>query len=87
VHLTMDGIAEVITAVFLSSSFLIGVLTLAIRFGVRPLLADWAKLRVASGNDALTRRMTELEEEVRLLRMGANLQLPTESLQSGRQRT
>jgi hypothetical protein len=87
VHLTMDGIAEVITAVFLSSSFLLGVLTLAIRFAVRPLLADWAKLRLASGNETLERRMRELEEEVRLLRMGANLQLPTESLQSGRQRT
>ena len=85
-HLTANGIAELVASVFVSSSILIGVLAAALRFAVRPLLADWAELR-STPNDALVRRLTELEEEVRLLRMGANLQLPTESLQPGRQRT
>jgi hypothetical protein len=87
VHVTTTGIAEVVTAVVLSTSFLVLVLAVAMRFGVRPLLLDWAKYRGLTGNESLERRMRELEEEVRLLRMGANLQLPSETLQSGRSRT
>jgi hypothetical protein len=87
VHLTTSGISELIVSIFLSSSVLIGMLTAAFRFGLRPLIADWAKLRAAPGTEVLQRRMAELEEEVRQLRMAANLQLPAESVRSGYPRT
>lgn len=69
-------------ATLIAGSILIGVLTAALRLGVRPLLADWAKLRVQPGTHALERRVMELEEELHQLRTGTNLHFPADPLRS-----
>jgi hypothetical protein len=87
-RLTSNDLAELIVAILLGGSVLLAVLTAALRLGVRPLLADWAKLRVQLDTTALERRMVEMEEEIRQLKVGSSLQLPADPLRSpGRPRT
>jgi len=51
------------------------VLTAALRLGVKPLLTDWSRGRSQLGDAALERRVAELEEEMRQVKMLANLRL------------
>jgi hypothetical protein len=86
VRISANEISDLIMtlgAVMIAGSVLIAVLTAALRFGIRPLLADWAKLRAQPGTFTLERRMAELEEEVRQLKVGPNLQLPADPLRTG----
>jgi hypothetical protein len=86
VRLSTNDISELIMslgAAMIAGSVFIAVLAAALRLGLRPLLADWARLRLQAGPSALERRMMELEEEVRQLRVGANLQLSVDPLRSG----
>jgi hypothetical protein len=78
-RLTSTELAQIIIATLLGGSVFLGMLTAALRFGVRPLLEDWAKIRSQLGTQALERRMLEVEEEIRLLRANAGLQLPADS--------
>jgi hypothetical protein len=85
VRFSTNDISELIMSLgagLIAVSVLIAVLTAALRFGVRPLLADWAKLRAQPGTPVLERRMVELEEEVRQLKVGPNLQLSADPLRS-----
>lgn len=67
---------------------LIVVLTVAVRFGLRPLLLDWAKLRTQGGSASLEHRLLEMEEDIRQLKSATHLQLPADELRSsGHQRT
>lgn len=61
---------------------LLVVVTVAVRFGLRPLLQDWAKLRTQGGGPTLERRLLEMEEEIRQLKARSNLQLSAETLRS-----
>ena len=61
---------------------LLVVLTAAVRFGLRPLLRDWAKLRTQGGSASLEGRLLEMEEDIRQLKAASNLQLPADSLRS-----
>jgi hypothetical protein len=79
-HFTMDGLSEVIASVMVSSSLMIGVLAVTLRFAVRPLLADWAKLRNPGSSIGLERRLSAMEEDIRQLQAGTSPQLPAESL-------
>ena len=82
-RVSANELFEFIVSMVLASSVFLGVLAVALRFSVRPLLAEWAKLRGQSGNAALEGRVAELEQEVRELKLGPNqLQLPVE-LRSG----
>jgi hypothetical protein len=86
VRFSTNEISELIMSLgagLIAVSILIAALTAALRLGVRPLLADWAKLRVQPGTSVLERRMVELEEEVRQLKVGPNPQLPADPLRSG----
>jgi len=78
VRLTGNELSELVAAVLIGGSVLVAVLTAALRFGVRPLLEDWAKLRAQTG--PLERRLAELEEEVRRLKAGSEPRLPAETL-------
>lgn len=84
---TVTDISELVVALALLSGVMLTLVTIAIRFGVRPLLADWAKLRTQGGGPSLERRVLELEEEMRQLKNGTNLQLSAESVRSGKQHT
>jgi hypothetical protein len=75
---TGNEISELIVAVLLGGSVLVAVLTAALRFGVRPLLEDWAKLRAQSG--PLERRLAEVEDEVRRLKAASEPRLPAETI-------
>jgi hypothetical protein len=87
-HLTADGLAEIIASVFVSSALLLGVVAAALRFAVRPLLEDWFKLRSQGAGPGLERRLAQMEENIRRLEAGTGLQLPAESLRStGQPRT
>jgi hypothetical protein len=77
-HFTMDGLSEVIASVMVSSSLMIGVLAATLRFAVRPLLADWAKLRNPGNGVGLERRLAAMEEDIRQLQTGGAPQLPAE---------
>lgn len=83
---SVNEISELILtlgAAMIAGSVFIGVLTAALRLGVKPLLADWSRGRAQLGDAALERRVAELEEEMRQVKMVANLQLPAEDLRSG----
>jgi hypothetical protein len=84
-HLTSDGLAEIIASAFVSSALLLAVLAAALRFSVRPLLEDWFKLRSQGASLALERRLAEMEESIRRLEAGARLQLPAEPARSAGQ--
>jgi hypothetical protein len=87
-HLTANGLSELIVSIVLTSSLMIGVLAAALRFAVRPLLEDWAKLRSQGSGGGLDRRLAEMEADIRQLKASAGLQLPAESLRStGQPRT
>jgi hypothetical protein len=79
---TPTEVCELVMAIGVSSSIFLTVLVAALRFAVRPLISDWAKLRGYVGSDGLERRMATLEEEIRELKAAGNLQLPAESLRS-----
>jgi hypothetical protein len=81
-HFTMDGLSEVIASVMVSSSLMIGVLAATLRFAVRPLLADWAKLKNPGNGLGLERRLAAMEEDIRQLQTGGSKQLPAEPLRS-----
>jgi len=78
VRLTGSEIGELIAAALLGGSVLLAVLTAALRFGVRPLLEDWAKLRAQTG--PLERRLAEVEDEVRRLKAAGEPRLSAEGL-------
>jgi hypothetical protein len=78
-HLTADGLAELIASMVISSALLLAVLGATLRFAIRPLLDDWFKLRGQSPGPALERRLAEMEAQLRRLEAGAGLQLPAES--------
>ena len=80
--ITPTEVCELIMAVGVSSSVFLAVMVLALRFAVRPLIADWAKLRGPFANAALEQRLADMEEEIRQLRAASNLQLPAESLRA-----
>ena len=63
-----------------AGSIFIGVLTAALRLGVKPLLADWSRGRAQLVDTGLERRVAELEEQMRQVKLVANLQLPAEDL-------
>ena len=86
-RLTPSDISEFVASSLLAGACFIGVFTLALRFGLRPLLADWSKMRGQGGNALLEHRMSEMEEEIRQLKIGANLQLPADLRSDGRPRT
>ncbi len=89
-NLTETGVPEVLLAtgcVFIAVSALVGMLTVAIRFGLRPLLADWAKIRNQPDVNTLARQTAEMAEEIRQLKALAALQLPAESLRTPHPRT
>ncbi len=69
-------------AAMVAGSIFIGVLTAALRFGVRPLLTDWSRSRAQLEDTGLDRRVAELEEEMRQVKLVTGLQLPTEDLRS-----
>ncbi len=78
-HLTADGLAELIASMVISSALLLAVLGATLRFAIRPLLDDWFKLRAQGPGPALERRLAEMEAQIRRLEAGAALQLPAES--------
>jgi hypothetical protein len=84
VTFSTDDISQLIMslgAAMVAGSILLAVLTAALRLGVRPLLADWAKLKGQDVTSQLALRMVELEAEVRQLRMGGgSFQLPSDPL-------
>jgi hypothetical protein len=82
VDITPTEVCELIMAVGVSSSIFLFVMVLALRFAVRPLIADWAKLRVPAGNAGLERRLDDMEEEIRQLKAASSLQLPAEPLRA-----
>ena len=80
-NFTATGISQLIAATGTVTFLLIAVLTAALRFAVRPLLADWTKLR-NQGGTSLEQRVAELEAEVRQLKGTVTIQLPAESLRT-----
>ena len=80
--LTIANLTELIVTVLLASSVLIGVIAVALRVAVRPLIADWVKMRAEGVSPGLERRLAEMEEDLRQLKAGAGLQLPAESVRS-----
>jgi hypothetical protein len=78
----MDGLSEFIASLMVSSSLMIAVLAATVRFAVRPLLADWAKLKNPGNGVGLERRLAAMEEDIRQLQAGGDKQLPAESLRS-----
>jgi len=82
VNVTLTEIAELVMAIGLSSSILLSVMLIGLRFAIRPLIADWDRLRGPAGNGLLEQRMAEMEEEVRRLRAGVAGQLPAGSPRS-----
>ena len=89
-NLTESGIAEVMVAtgcVLIACSVLVGVLTAAIRFGLRPLLADWVQMRNQPDVNTLARQIAEMAGDIRQLKAVAALQLPAESLRTPQPRT
>jgi hypothetical protein len=91
VRLSSNDVSELILslgAAMIAGSVLLAVLTAALRFGIKPLLADWSRGRAPPGEVGLAQRVAELEEEVRRTRVVANLQQPTEDIRSiGRPRS
>jgi hypothetical protein len=82
VRFSASDITELIMslgAAMIAGSVLLAVLTAALRFGVKPLLTDWSKGRTQMGDAALERRVAELEEEMRQVKMTASRQLPVET--------
>ncbi len=72
-----DLLAFIVCMVF-ASAFFLAVLAAAVRMTVRPMLADWAKLRSQGANAALEPRVAELEEELRQLKGSTQLQVPVD---------
>jgi len=87
VRFTGDTVLEFIVSMVLASSIFLAVLGVVFRVGIRPVLLDWIKHRNQSGNPALERRLAEMEEDIRQLKMASNLQLPAEVRASSRPRT
>jgi hypothetical protein len=91
VRLSSNDVSELILslgAAMIAGSVLLAVLTAALRFGIKPLLADWSRGRAPPGEVGLAQRVAELEEEVRRTRVVAKLQQPTEDIRSiGRPRS
>ena len=77
-RLSSDNIAELIVVCVLSASALIAVFTFALRFGVRPLLEDWARLRAQLSGGLLDRRLSAIEDDIRQLKASSSLQLPAD---------
>src|SRR5277367_2325635 len=71
-HFTMDGLSEFIASLMVSSSLMIAVLAATVRFAVRPLLADWAKLKNPGNGVGLERRLAAMEEDIRQLQAGGD---------------
>ncbi len=69
-------------AAMVAGSIFIGVLTAALRFGVKPLLVDWSRSRGRPEDAGLERRVAELEEEMREVKLVTGLRLPTEEFRS-----
>jgi hypothetical protein len=88
VSFTTPGVSELVAAILVGSSMLLVVLTAAVRFGLRPLLRDWAKLRTQGGSASLERQLLEMEEDIRQHKSATHLQLRADWLRSfGHQRT
>jgi hypothetical protein len=88
VHFTAEGLSQLVASIVVSSALLLSVFAAALRFAVRPLLEDWAKLRNQGGGTGLERRLAEMEDDIRQLKARAGLQLPAESVRStGQPRT
>jgi hypothetical protein len=86
VKFSVTEISELILtlgAAMIAGSVFLAVLTAALRLGVKPLLADWSRGRVQLGDGALERRVAELEEEMRQVKVVASLRLPAEELRPG----
>jgi hypothetical protein len=65
----LEKLGEVLVALFLGSSTLLLTAAIAWRLAVKPTMRALLEYRTARGVDPLlTRRMTELEEEVRALK-------------------
>jgi len=66
----LEKVGEVLVGVMISSSVLIVALAIAWRLAVKPSLQALLEYRTsrAGGDPVLTRRVTELEEEVRALK-------------------
>ncbi len=71
----------------IASSVFLAVLAAGVRMAVRPLLADWTKLRSQGANAALELRVAELEEELRQLKGGTQVQLPVDLRPGAHSRT
>ncbi len=84
---TGDTVLEFIVSMVLASSVFLAVLGAVFRIGIRPVLLDWIKHRNQSANPVLERRLAEMEEDIRQLKMVSNLQLPAEVRASSRPRT
>jgi hypothetical protein len=84
---TAIDIEQLVTAVVVSTSLLLGVLGAALRWGVRPLIADWVNLRNQPGRAALEQRVAQMEEEIRQLKASVGLQLPADLLRAASPRT
>jgi hypothetical protein len=86
VRFSTSDITELILslgAAMIAASVLLAVLTGALRLGVKPLLVDWSRGRAQLGDPALERRVAELEEEMRQVKLVANLRLPSDDSRSG----
>ena len=81
-HLTADGLSELIASVVISSALLLTVLGATLRFAVRPFLEDWFKLKGQNAAPNLERRLSDMEEHIRRLEARAALQLPSEGVRS-----
>jgi len=66
----LEKLAEVVVALLISSSVLLVAAAIAWRLAVRPTMRSFLEARTARAGDdpVLTRRVTELEEEVRGLK-------------------
>jgi hypothetical protein len=88
VHLTADGLAELIASVVICSTIFLAVLGATLRFAVRPFIEDWFKHRGQAAGPGLERRLAEIEENIRRLEATARFQLPADSARSvGQPRT
>ena len=63
----LEKLAEVVVALIISSSILLVAVAIAWRLAVKPTLLEYRTAR-ASGDPVLSRRVAELEEEVRGLK-------------------
>ena len=77
-RVSANEVFEFVVSMVLAGSILLATLTAALRFGVRPLLEEWAKRRFPPASADVERRLASLEDDVRQLRTASNFQLPAE---------